>query len=252
MSVSCASASECVASGFSLPSIGKEAALAELWNGKEWKILTTATLPKEDEQSWFESVSCPSSKQCTAVGAVVTVAKGIVPLAESYNGSTWTVQSTPTPEHSIEAGLSGVSCSATSACTAVGGYDNSAEKGERALIERYNGTSWQLQESPSPVGKPAPKESGWVLSAVSCPTSGSCVTVGSYDESRGGQTHLLGEEWNGTSWELALPVDRTGVWYDEARGVSCSAALTCTLAGLSRKENNHNLTETLAERIWEQ
>jgi hypothetical protein len=75
------------------------------------------------------------------------------------------------------------------------------------------------------------------------------VTVGSYDESRGGQTHLLGEEWNGTSWELALPVDRTGVWYDEARGVSCSAALTCTLAGLSWKENNHNLAETLAERM---
>jgi hypothetical protein len=248
-SVSCASASECVASGFDLSSAGKQAALVELWNGKEWKTLTTATLPKEDEQSWLESVSCPSSKHCTAVGAVVTTLNGIVPLAEGYNGTTWSVQTTPTPEHSIEAQLSGVSCSGTSACTAVGGYDNSAEKGERALIERYNGTSWQLQEAASPVGKPAPKESHWALNAVSCPTSGSCVAVGSYAESAAGKKLLLGEDWNGTSWELVLPVDRAAALYDEARGVSCSAALTCTLAGLSVKENNHNLAETLAERM---
>ena len=249
VSVSCASASECVASGFYLSSAGKKAALVELWNGKEWKILTTATLPKEDEQSWLESISCPSTKHCTAVGAVVTTLNGIVPLAESYNGTTWTVQTTPTPEHSIEAQLSGVSCSATNACTAVGGYDNSAEKGERALIERYNGTSWQLQEAASPVGKPAPEGSHWALSAVSCPTSSSCVTVGSYAESATARKLLLGEQWNGTSWELALPANRTAALYDEARSVSCSAALTCTLAGLSWKENNHNLTETLAERM---
>jgi hypothetical protein len=251
-SVSCASASECVASGFYLPSAGKQAALVELWNGKEWKTLTTATLPKEDEQSWLESVSCPSSKHCTAIGAVVTTLNGIVPLAESYNGTTWTVQTTPTPEHSIEAQLSGVSCSATSACTAVGEYFNSTEKAYRALIERYNGTSWQLQESPSPVGKPAPKESHWALRAVSCPTSGSCVAVGSYAESASGTKRLLGEEWNGSRWELAPPIDRTGtgVVSDEARGVSCSAALTCTMAGQTNKENNHS--ETLAERIWEQ
>ncbi len=249
VSVSCVSASECVASGFDLSSAGKQSALVELWNGKEWKILTTATLPKEDEQSWLEGVSCPSSKHCTAVGAVVTTLNGIVPLAESYNGSTWTVQTTPTPEHSIEAQLSSVSCSATNACTAVGGYDNTAEKGERALIERYNRTSWALQEAASPVGKPAPKESHWALTAVSCPTSGSCVTVGSYAESAAARKLLLGEAWNGTSWELALPVDRTGagVLYDEARGVSCSAALTCTLAGLTWKTNN--VTETLAERM---
>jgi hypothetical protein len=250
--VSCASASECVASGFSQPSSGIYAPLAELWNGREWKILTTATLPKEDEQPRFESISCPSAKDCIAVGGFFSTSMGSVPLVESYNGSTWTLQSTPSPEGSIGAGLTGVSCSATSACTAMGGYYIVAENAERALIERYNGTSWQLQESPSPVGKPAPKGSHWALSAVSCPTASSCVAVGSYDESASGKKLLLGEEWNGSRWELALPVDRTtGVLYDEARGVSCSAALTCTLAGLSRKENNHNLTETLAERMWE-
>jgi len=251
-SVSCSSASECVASGIYLTSSGKQSTLVELWNGKEWKILTTATLPKEDERSWFESVSCPSSKDCTAVGVVVTTLNGIVPLAESYNGSKWTLQTTPTPENSLEAQLSGVSCSAASACTAVGEYYSSTEKAYRALIERYNGTSWQLQESPSPVGKPAPKESHWSLHAVSCPTASSCVAIGSYAESASARNLLLGEEWNGSRWELASPVDRTGtgVVCDEPRAVSCSAALTCTLAGVTLKE--HNTTETLAERMWEQ
>jgi hypothetical protein len=128
VSVSCASASECVASGFSLPSSGIKAALAELWNGKEWKILTTATLPKEDEESWFESISCPSSKHCTAVGGVDTTLHGILPLAESWNGSKWTVQSTPVPESSNEAQLDGVSCSAASACTAVAGITTRQKK----------------------------------------------------------------------------------------------------------------------------
>ena len=159
------------------------------------------------------------------------------------------MQSTPTLENSLEARLSGVSCSATSACTAVGWYDNATEKGDRALVERYNGTSWQLQETASPVGKPAPEGSHWALTVVSCPTSSSCVAVGSYDESTSGKKLLLGEEWNGSRWELAQPVDRTTGLYDEARGVSCSAALTCTLAGLSWKESN--TTETLAERMWE-
>jgi hypothetical protein len=249
VSVSCSWASECVARGVYLSSSGKQSTLVELWNGKEWKILTTATLPKEDERSWFESVSCPSSKHCTAVGVAVTTLNGIVPLAESYNGTTWTVQTTPTPENSLEAQLSGVSCSATSACTSVGEYYSSKEKAYRALVERYNGTSWALQEAASPVGKPAPKESHWALRAVSCPTSGSCVAVGSYAESASG-TKLLGEEWNGSRWELARPVERAGVVSDEARGVSCSAALTCTLAGQSLKE--HSNTETLAERMWEQ
>ncbi len=247
VSVSCASASECVASGLHLSgSPVKHLPLVESWNGKEWKVLTTATLPKEDEQSWLESVSCPSAKDCTAVGSVHTKLY-ILPLVETYNGSTWTVQSTPTLENSLEARLSGVSCSATSACTAVGWYDNATEKGDRALVERYNGTSWQLQETASPVAKPAPEGSHWTLAGVSCPTSSSCVTVGSYAESASGKNLLLGEEWNGSRWELAQPVDRTTGLYDEARGVSCSAALTCTLAGLTQKENY--ASETLAERM---
>ena len=95
VSVACASPSECVASGLHLSgSPVKHLPLVESWNGKEWKVLTTATLPKEDEQSWLESVSCPSAKDCTAVGSVHAELY-ILPLVETYNGSTWTVQSTP-------------------------------------------------------------------------------------------------------------------------------------------------------------
>ncbi|HTU77643.1 MAG TPA: hypothetical protein VMF09_02665, partial [Solirubrobacteraceae bacterium] len=108
----------------------------------------------------------------------------------------------------------------------------------------------QIRRRLSPIGKPAPAGSYWAFDTVSCPTSGSCVAVGSYAESADGQRHLLGEEWNGSRWELAPPVDRTGVRYDEPRGVFCSAALTCALVGFSWKEDNK--TETLAERMWEQ
>ncbi|HTU77791.1 MAG TPA: fibronectin type III domain-containing protein [Solirubrobacteraceae bacterium] len=93
VSVSCASASECVADGFSLPKIGVKAALAELWNGKEWTTQTTAKLPKDDEEPRFDSVSCPSAKDCIAVGDMNNTAEGVVPLIESWNGSKWKLQS---------------------------------------------------------------------------------------------------------------------------------------------------------------
>ena len=249
--VSCVSAKECIASGFSEPG-GAAAALTEEWNGKEWKVKTTAKLPKEDKESWFEGVSCPSAKHCIAVGKVNVGTEGIQPLIESYNGSKWTLQSTPVPEDSSGAQLSSVSCSATSACTAVGEYDDLTENGERPLIERYNGTSWQLQEAASPVGKPAPKGSHWTLGAVSCPTSSSCVATGSYAKSASGETLLLGEEWNGSRWELALPEDRSGMALNSLQGVSCTSALVCTAVGYSQKELPYGPTETLAERIWEQ
>ena len=41
-------------------------------------------------------------------------------LAEVWDGSTWTVQSTPNPTGATSGSLYGVSCTSATACTAVG------------------------------------------------------------------------------------------------------------------------------------
>ena len=47
--------------------------------------------------------------------------------------------------------LYGVSCVSASACTAVGGYDNSAQT-PVTLVEAWNGSKWTIRPSPSPTG----------------------------------------------------------------------------------------------------
>ena len=245
-SIACVSAKECIATGYYLPTLGKTTPLAEIWNGTAWKVQTLATLPKEDETAWLASLSCPSAKHCVAVGGADNSIYGEVSLVESWNGSKWTLQTTPRPEHSIGEQLHGVSCSAASACTAVGEFNSVTEEGKRALIERYNGTSWGLQQAASPFSGSAPKGSGWELNAASCPSSSSCIAVGTYTESSTAGKQALGEEWNGTRWALAPAIQRPGVVSNEPTSVSCTAELACTFVGISWKKENK--TETLAER----
>ena len=73
---------------------------------------------------------------CTAVGSTST-STTTVTLAERWNGTTWSIQTTPNPTGGSSAGLGGVSCASATACTAAGGYT----KGTTGvtLAEHWNG-----------------------------------------------------------------------------------------------------------------
>jgi hypothetical protein len=163
--VSCPASNECYTAGWYVKTSPREQLpIVERWNGSEWKILTTATLPAEDKEGAFSGISCPAVEHCVAVGTYYSKTLGIQPLVENLSGTKWTWQTLP-GSGLISAELAGVSCTSTSACTAVG---HNHEHTKEALIARWNGTSWTLQSSPSPTGKPAEIEAGWDLTQVSC------------------------------------------------------------------------------------
>jgi hypothetical protein len=262
VSVSCASSTECVAGGYYVVSGTPPSSylLVEVWNGTEWKVKLGAKLPEEDTAPEFRSVSCSAAKSCIAVGAVFGGVEGTRSLAESWNGTSWKLISPPRPPHSIEDALEGVSCASSTACTAVGHFNNTEvplgehccnHHGEEALVEHWNGTAWQVEGAASPLGKPQDEnQSHWALSKVSCASATACVAVGSYAaDSEGKNVVLLGEQWNGTSWEVESPFDRTGVEYDTLGAVSCSAPTTCTTVGYTKKSIGNETT--LAERLEE-
>src|ERR1039458_7046818 len=68
------------------------------------------------------AVSCSSATDCTAVGSYVTVAGKSVALVERWNGTTWSIEATPSHAGDFAIYLSGVSCTSATACTAVGYY----------------------------------------------------------------------------------------------------------------------------------
>lgn len=132
----------------------------------------------------------------------------------------WVLEPSPSPG-SPSPSFSGLSCPTASNCTAVGEYFGQSVVGA-ALAEHWDGSAWKIQDVPDPKGSKVT-----VLDAVSCPSAGACVAVGSYDNS----SRALAERWNGTSWTItptpALPRARAAT----LDAVSCLSAADCTAVG---------------------
>jgi hypothetical protein len=135
--VSCTSASACSAVGYQQLSSGAKVSLAERWNGTSWATQITPNPPGPTDI--FSGVSCTSASACTAVGSYAeSNAEPTGPFAEGWNGTTWTVQTTPSPAGADESPLTGVSCTAASTCTAVGQYQGTSGT-YLTLAERESG-----------------------------------------------------------------------------------------------------------------
>lgn len=97
--------------------------IAEYWNGSKWALQGAAGAgnPADSGAEW-NAVKCNSATKCTAVGAWADPDINETPatLASSWNGTTWTQQSTPNPGTGTNA-LTGIACfNGGSGCEAVG------------------------------------------------------------------------------------------------------------------------------------
>jgi hypothetical protein len=219
--VSCPSTSACTAVG-QYNNGTTDVMLAERWNGTRWSIQHTPN-PVGGSSILLYGVSCPSTRACTAVGQYNNGAEEVT-LAERWNGATWSIQHTANPTGGSSNILDGVSCPSTSACTAVGAYSNGTISGV-PLAERWNGTRWSIQHTPSPTG------GSGILDAVSCPSTGDCTAVGHYP---GGANEVtLAERWNGTSWSIQRTPNPAGASTNQLFGVGCASTGACTAVGAS-------------------
>jgi hypothetical protein len=190
-SVSCTAPSECMAVGD-----GSKGTLAEQWNGRTWSVVSSPNPPRNRGFLELDGVSCLAAG-CEAVGSYANNAGGIVTLAERWNGQAWSIQKSPNPPGALVQ-VGGVSCSAPSACTAVGSYDNNTGQTLTTAL-RWNGTAWAIQAPANPRSRPFVVVT---LSGVSCPAAASCTTVGYNVFGSEGATRALAEGWNGTSWAI--------------------------------------------------
>jgi hypothetical protein len=233
LGVSCASARACTAVG-DYNNGTDTVTLAERWNGTKWSLLHTPN-PSGASDSFLNSVSCASTSACTAVGGSFN-GTDTVTLAERWNGTKWSIQHTPKPSGGSDIRLEGVSCVSTRACTAVGSYFNGTTY--VTLTERWNGTKWSIQHTPSPTGASFSE-----LLGVSCASARACSAVGDYNN---GTTRVtLAERWNGTKWSIQHTPSPTGGSSIGFLGVSCASARACSAVG---DYNNGTDTVTLAER----
>ena len=117
--VSCTAVNSCEAVG-GLFGQANPQTLAEVWNGSAWTLQTTPN-PSGFFENILSGVSCSSASACTAVGQSQTNGQVFAStLAEVWNGTTWSLRSTPNPPAAGQNILNAVSCGASQACTAVG------------------------------------------------------------------------------------------------------------------------------------
>ena len=242
--ISCSSSTECTAVGFYKNSSDTDVTLAERWNGTEWSVQSTPN-PAGATASYFHGVSCWSATACTAVGFYKTTSSqgNWLPLAERWNGAEWSIQAVPAPTGSIETFLEDVSCSSSTACTAVGEYRASLETYRVTWAARWNGTEWSVQSTPNPVEQTESR-----LEGVSCSSSTACIAVGQYRKnSEPENKHLsFAERWNGIEWLLESTPSPAGVTQSWLGAVSCSSSTACTAVG--EYENSSRRKVTLVDR----
>jgi len=215
--VSCTSPSACTA-------VGQNSAghvMAERWDGTSWSIQPTPA-PSAGQISFLTGVSCTSAVACTAVGGVPdsTGNSSLGTVAEQWNGTTWSIQASPTSQ-SPGYFLSAVSCTAASACTAVGNTDSGL------LAERWDGTTWIVQSAVTP---PGTEGTGDFFNGVACSSPSACTAVGLLSVNSPPPS-TVAERWDGTAWSVQPTPVLPGVHDISPPAVSCPNNLGCTVVG---------------------
>ena len=214
------STSACTAVGKQTIS-GTSSPYAQYWNGSTWTNQSAAT-PEGATAGELQSDHCLSKTSCVSAGSYTTKS-GTFSLVESWNGTTWSIQTTPNPVGATETKLNGVSCNVITACIAVG-YSNASGKWATAMLG--NSGTWSLQTVPKPAGAISSEFKG-----VECTSSTSCVAVGTYNTSA--STYwAMAATWNGTAWSLqTVPKPPAEAKRSVLQDVSCSSGTACTAVG---------------------
>jgi len=172
-SVSCRSASWCMAVGSYATADQVRHSLAMIWTGASWRKL------KNPRGAALKLVACSSPRFCMAWGGPTG--------AERWNGTTW--RTVPGPK----GGLPSLTCASRALCMRIHG----------TLASVWNGSSWRDAKATNVCSGSAPGPCG--MASVSCGGPASCVTVGTWTVSQEPVQESFGFFWNGKTWTRTGP-----------------------------------------------
>ncbi len=228
-SVSCSSATACVAvgqfdaAGAGGVQLGLEPYIAVL-SGSTWTAVSVST-PTSPAYPGGElrQVSCASDGTCVAVGLYNPGPSEQQALIEqSASGGSWTPASAPPPGDADPSSdnnyLNSVSCTGSGACTAVGGYVSGGD--EYGLGEVLSGATWSSTRL-------APTNDLGYDESVSCSGS-SCAATGMYDTTNSVIQTEIGGAWN-NGLNTPLPTISSGS--AELYALDCESGTSCVGVG---------------------
>jgi hypothetical protein len=247
LAVSCPSVGNCVGVGSYMDSFGNDQALELTETGGTFAQGIEVPAPSNaasDPLAQLDGVSCTSAGNCVAVGTYVDSSGHNHAMEATETGGTFAAATAVTAPSNVGsnpgANLDGVSCTSVGTCVAVGGYTDSSGNVQAMAANETGGTFAQATEVSAPSN--AASEPLAALRGVSCTSVGTCVGVGSYDDSAG---HLQGLEANETGGTFAPATQVRSPWNArsdpdaELDGVSCTSSTNCVAVGDYIDSSNH-------------
>jgi hypothetical protein len=164
----------CVAVGTTDAGSPTTTPFAEQWNGTSWS-LTSVAVPSGVgvTGSYLASVSCAGSSFCEAVGQ--TIGTNNQNLIENWNGTQWSIVTSPDTSATESQGLKAVDCFSPTTCSAVGSAAAASGPSPATLALEWNGTSWSIVSN-----TPNQGTLQTTLAGESCISDWACVAVGDY------------------------------------------------------------------------
>jgi hypothetical protein len=216
-SVSCGSATNCVAAGFyngynegseSVPGLGLlEAGTLEgstwTWVPSSAPMATLSPRASDSPNLSLNGLACGSASVCVAVGAYGDIEGGTDGVIEtgSLGGSGWTWKDTTAPTSALtdptsegQVVLSDVACPSITSCMVGGSYAITTSGQRDGLFEVGTKTkakwNWTPDTAPTTGLTPAAGSGDVGINGVSCPTATTCVAGGEYRDFTGDETGL--------------------------------------------------------------
>lgn len=171
----------------SLPLIGH-------WNGITWTNVE-APYPKHSFDDSLYSVSALSPNDAWAVGTYQYPGHNAQPLAEHWNGVSWTIDNPLIPVGSVDVDILSVSVVSSQDVWIAGDYEGSYFT-EYTVVEHWNGHRWEIAKALNP----SVKYDQNYLYGVSALPNGTVWAVGTWDSAKAGYVSLV-EEATGRTWK---------------------------------------------------
>ncbi|HEX4163615.1 MAG TPA: hypothetical protein VHZ05_14025, partial [Acidimicrobiales bacterium] len=255
-SESCATATFCVAGG-SYEGTTTEHGLLDVLSGGTWSA-TAAPLPANAEAGSFsnvESVSCPTTGWCAAVGTYDNTSGREISFIDVLSGGSWSSIEAPVPadaqpESSASTFLKSVDCPGVGDCVAVGAYKNGAGTSHPVgFFDTLANGTWTAQTAPQP--SDAAVNQFVIDEQVSCPSSGACAAIASYENGSGRQqaevlTQSASRTWSAEAAPLPSDAATGSNLQSHTFDISCATGV-CVAGG--DYENTALQTVGLLERF---
>jgi hypothetical protein len=207
-------------------------------NTCKWKSYATA-MPAGAVSAALRGEAALSATDIWAVGNYTDASNNVYTLIEQWNGTSWSVISSPNPTGGTNNELTAAAATSATDVWAAGSYFDSTTNTNEPLIEHWDGTSWSIVSSPNS-GTP-----NNFLNGITAISTSDAWVVGSSQIVNSSNTQPLLEHWNGSVWKIVTAPVPAQTVSNSFTAVAANTALNIWIVGNSMTSSQ--ATDTLTE-----